>query len=1097
MKKFILLLSVACSFLSASNALAQRADTIPASGSVIIKNGIQLNDDGKYEEAIQTFNRVSNCDPSYSWACYETALSLTNLQKYDAALQKCIEAGKLNPMDPNTAILKGSILDDLGRRTEAINWLTEISKKWPYNYNLIFNLAICYINTNNPEKAEELLIKGLHYNPYHASSHMALAKVNYIMGRKAQSYLAYNMGILLNPSIRNINFFEKSITGENDSISQSYKFPYPKNFNHGKWDELTGLLNAELSFKDDFPYDFKLNYITTRQSLMLFRKMVFDEKDPSFYNQLYVRFFSGVLNNDDFETLTYYLMQNTDNKIVSDWIAKNKIRYDKFVDRAKDMLNTWRSYGFSADNETRQEKSHHFSNDGDLEGIGVLRKQSEPSKEGHWIIINDEGGLSEEGTYKNNKTEGEWLVYWNNGSVKQRLNFKAGQLDGQNITYHPNGIKSGIYPRLSGKREGIEEEYTSSGKLYIRHPYVNDKSEGPFLEFDFANGFRSESNFRNGKKEGVSTEKWLNGNNKTEATYKDSLLNGSFKKWYANGKPESTSNYKNDNLSGKRVVYHANGIKSTEAEYDETGNLTGSYSEYDRTGKLKMMSNGYKNGQLTGTLIYYYANGKPQSTLNYKDDRITHMECFDLEGKKIYTADENGDTIRFRSFYPGGQIQKEGLYKNGKREGSWIRFNPVGKVMEEENWSNGMQSGSQKNYYENGNLKMIFSCDSNRIVGPFNRFFMNGHPDVSGYYDKDGYTGEWTSYYSNDSVRSRSYCTENKLVGRRMSYSPTGKLTLEERFNNNGDLIKEIHFDINGKISDDLDFEFDSLNYTQRYPNGKLKAKISICDRKPNGIQEYYYSNGQLRSRQNFIYGNAQGTWKVWDHHGKLMQENNYVMNELDGLSKSFVNGKITHRDFYENGKDQGEYLEYHPNGRVLRSINFIDDEKQGISNYYSPDSTWMFGLHFADNSLQSISYIDNQNRLISQKPVELSTQEIVCFYPNGKISARIPLKKGIYDGKNITYFPNGNIMRERIFVNDYLEGTDMHYYENGKLQECIEFRNGERNGNYISYFENGLKEMEGKYTADKKMGKWSVYDKVGKLIETLYYENDELYDIQ
>jgi antitoxin component YwqK of YwqJK toxin-antitoxin module len=51
--------------------------------------------------------------------------------------------------------------------------------------------------------------------------------------------------------------------------------------------------------------------------------------------------------------------------------------------------------------------------------------------------------------------------------------------------------------------------------------------------------------------------------------------------------------------------------------------------------------------------------------------------------------------------------------------------------------------------------------------------------------------------------------------------------------------------------------------------------------------------------------------------------------------------------------------------------------------------------------------------------------------------------------------------------------------------------------GPFNSYFPTGQKEMEGNYISNKKTGKWLVYNQTGKVIETLFYSNDELYDIK
>ena len=77
----------------------------------------------------------------------------------------------------------------------------------------MYNLGVCYLSAGDPVKAEEALLKSLRINPFHAKSHMAVAKANFAMGRIAQSYLAYNMAILISPGLKNLKEFGNAITG--------------------------------------------------------------------------------------------------------------------------------------------------------------------------------------------------------------------------------------------------------------------------------------------------------------------------------------------------------------------------------------------------------------------------------------------------------------------------------------------------------------------------------------------------------------------------------------------------------------------------------------------------------------------------------------------------------------------------------------------------------------------------------------------------------------------------------------------------------------------------------------------------------------------
>lgn len=1079
------------------NAYAQNvSDSIPPSGNEIIKQGVELFDNGKYEEAITTFLKVNPCDPMYSKACYEVAYTFHNLGDYKTALQKCQEAIAIDSTGIQTFILKGNLLDILGRRKDAIDWLEFVATKYPYNQSLLYNLGICYINNGDIQKAEATLLKGIYYNPYHATSHLAIARINYMMGRKAQSYLAYNMGIIMSPRLQYLKNYEEAICGKIDSISKSYLYPYPSNVNHVKWDDLTALLNAEVAFRENFPYDYNLNFLSSRQSVFLIKQMKFEEKDTSIYNQFYVRFFKKLLEDKELEACMYYSLGNAGSEQVNEWLKKNVALNDTFIGHARQTIEHWKKYGFSIANEKKHQIVFHFNEDAALESVGMLNETAEPAREGVWYFIRGTGAIEQKGNYRNNMIEGEVLKYWPDGSVRQQLNYKEDKLDGLNYTFHPNGVKSGVFPRNNGISEGVEEEYNSAGKLSSRTLYKNGQIEGTVVSIDYINGFRNETPYVNNKRQGKMTEYWLNGNKKTEAMYVDSLLNGPFKKWYANGQLEWEGNFVKDIQVGKWISYNSKGGKSAEGTCDENGNLTDTYSEFDRQGKMTIQISGYNKGEKDGIQTYYFPDGKVQAKFVIQKDIIRHIDCFDLSGNKLYSADEKDGELNYKYFFPEGPLKLEGTYKNGLKEGIWKFYNVFGKLTEEESWMKGMQSGIQKQYHSNGNLQFVFMCDSGKISGQITRYFKNGHLSYKGYYNSEGSTGLWTTYYSNDSIENKAYMVSDKMTGRRMSYSPEGKLTTEEKFNDEGESVSIKNFDAQGRISEVINISSDSTSFISHYPNGKLKSKLFYSGRKRNGLQEYYYPNGKLKSQTTFLYGNAEGESRHWDHRGNLVNVKTYRGNELDGKLVGYENGKLDFTDTYEMGSNEGLYQECYLDGHVMRTLNEEAGKYQGLSEYYAPDSTWMFSLVYRDDEMCTVSYFDNLGKLHSGERIDSTTKGIVCYYKNGKVAARIPIENGIFNGKHVLYYPSGQLLREISYVNDYREGPTKYCFENGSVQELSNWKNGSKEGNYTLYFSNGKKAMEGTYLAGKKHGKWLYYNETGKLIETLSYADDEVYEI-
>ncbi|MDD3051966.1 MAG: tetratricopeptide repeat protein, partial [Candidatus Cloacimonetes bacterium] len=83
-------------------------------------SGIELNNEGKYEEAIDQYENSLNIDPDDSTTWYEKAYSLINLNRFDEALEACEKSLELDSDDEKAWYLKGYILYSLDRFEEAL-----------------------------------------------------------------------------------------------------------------------------------------------------------------------------------------------------------------------------------------------------------------------------------------------------------------------------------------------------------------------------------------------------------------------------------------------------------------------------------------------------------------------------------------------------------------------------------------------------------------------------------------------------------------------------------------------------------------------------------------------------------------------------------------------------------------------------------------------------------------------------------------------------------------------------------------------------------------------------------------------------------------
>jgi uncharacterized protein len=1076
--------------------LFSQTDTLAGKTSgELISKAIEYHDNGEYETAIQILQKISPCDPEYARSCYEMGLSYYSSGNTDQALARCREAEFLHFDQPGIYALTGSIYDDLGKPEEGIIILNKALQKWPYNTNLMYNLGVCYLNAGDPVKAEGVLLRGLKINPFHAKSHMALAKANYAMGRIAQSYLAFNMAVLIYPSLKNLREFDNAISGRYTVTPRSYLYPYPSGYDHSQWDRSSELLQAEFAFKDGFEFPYDLNYTVTKQSYILLNGLQFSKSDTSFYNSCYGQFYTDMIKSGYLELYLHFLLKNSGREEINTWLNNNNSRVNDFISHAQEQLNSGRASAFSIENREKNISFYHFDDDGNLSSIGNT-EGNDHIKNGDFIELNEDGGMSQKGRYVNDKIEGEWLILWPNGAVKQRLLFHDGLLDGPCYTFFPNGSKSGFYPMKAGIKNGKVEEYTASGNIVSENTYKENVQNGPGVFNNYQAGFTREFNFENDTMEGPHAEKWMNGMPKEESYLVNGDFEGKFSTWYPNGKPESEFNYVKGIKAGKFSKYYYNGAPRETGEYDGEGYLTGEYKSFDRDGLVTNVQSEFRKGILNGNLAEYFPDGKIQMKRYYNQDTLQRIESFDAMGNTLYASEVSGNEIYSKIYYADGTIRKEGKLVNGKWEGSWKTYNPLGLLTEDYTYHNELLSGPQKTYYANGTLKEEYSCDSNNIIGIYKKYRINGHQEMVGGYNKEGRSGEWLTYYSNDSLESRSFYAHGVQVGRLIYYNADGRISSEDIFNNDGETIRSIIYDSVGKIIADIDHEWGLCTSEISYPNGLPKAVISYCDKLLHGMQVTYFPNGKVASRSDYQYGKPVGLLTTYDYKGNLIREFPYFFGELNGQGKWYENGKLVYTADFEKGQYQGKCTGYYANGKISREISFSDDERNGYADYFAPDGNFMYRLKFKDAVLIAYAYKEISGKIVPDIPVTKNTNQILAYYPNGKLAARFGLKNGLYQGEYRSFYITGVPLRESLYDNDDAAGLEKSFYPSGKLQETINYINNDRSGSYCQYYENGTKKLEGNYLANSRHGEWHVYNKEGKETETLFYINGDIDEI-
>lgn len=135
------------------------------------KEGIELYDAGKYEEAIKKYKEAQKLDPQTSAPQYEIALTYSHLKKYDEAIE-ILEKIKNKPdAEDRYWSLLGNAYDLTDDRDKAFEIYNAGIKKFPKSGPLYLELGVTTAMEKDYEKALKYFEKGIEVAPMHPSNY--------------------------------------------------------------------------------------------------------------------------------------------------------------------------------------------------------------------------------------------------------------------------------------------------------------------------------------------------------------------------------------------------------------------------------------------------------------------------------------------------------------------------------------------------------------------------------------------------------------------------------------------------------------------------------------------------------------------------------------------------------------------------------------------------------------------------------------------------------------------------------------------------------------------------------------------------------------
>jgi tetratricopeptide (TPR) repeat protein len=181
----------------------RQAPAISAAESPVIREGIALFDQGKFDDALVRYEQILKANPDNTVAMYETAYTYEQKHEYQKAIDFAARGTQYSaPQLPQFYMLIGNVLDEVGQPQKAIDvYKKGIALNTPNAGTLYLNLGATYENgLRDVATAKTTFKQGALADPNFPGIHFQLANIYGAQGFKTPAFLAFTRFLVLEPN---------------------------------------------------------------------------------------------------------------------------------------------------------------------------------------------------------------------------------------------------------------------------------------------------------------------------------------------------------------------------------------------------------------------------------------------------------------------------------------------------------------------------------------------------------------------------------------------------------------------------------------------------------------------------------------------------------------------------------------------------------------------------------------------------------------------------------------------------------------------------------------------------------------------------------
>ncbi len=173
------------------------------------------------------------------------------------------------------------------------------------------------------------------------------------------------------------------------------------------------------------------------------------------------------------------------------------------------------------------------------------------------------------------------------------------------------------------------------------------------------------------------------------------------------------------------------------------------YTEYYENGAKRVI--GTKNdGVKVGRWDHYYPGGQISAKLSYRAGELDGNQFYYAANDRIIIAREHWEMGLLQDsssyYYPDGQLEKKGVYKQGLYEGEWVFYYGNGYLKRIGSYQEGLPEGSWEFYHESGAINQKGKLRKGKEEGMWTYYDEEGNLQYEGAWEKGEKIGQWFFY---------------------------------------------------------------------------------------------------------------------------------------------------------------------------------------------------------------------------------------------------------------------------------------------------------------------------------------------------------------